>query len=793
MSWPQAIIKPDGIILSEPVIMPASGSGGSGRSLSDLEEQALLSLVQDAQQAQAQGGKAWTANLRGWEANSDIPICEWEGVTCRDASHVVDGGASSAVITGINVTQQGLSGTIPTELGLLTDLEHLSLNNNILRGSIPQEIANLAKLKTLDLTNCYLTGTLPQHFESSQLTQLLLANNAISGKFFEDEASTHLHSLREIRMENNLLTGTINGPSISKMSHLKVLSLSDNDLSGLIPGGELGSLPYLHYLYLDANHLVGPLPSQLAQTGRSQILELWVQDNALSGTVPATYSRFYQLHDLYIDNNKLTGALPPDLCSPQINEDFYAGSNDNSADSNRNHCDSIACPAGTTSPEGMYPCEQCPGGEGARIKNRYLGHNGKCTDYTQREILEMFHEATTKGGPWNGEDDWGDKTKSVCSMTGITCDAQDHVIKIVLKNRRLQGHIPDEIGLLSFLEVLDVSDNALMGYVPGDLQWTSMKRLDLSGNKHRGMIPPLLCKMGEVNGNGDGNIFHCDRIACPAGTYNEVGYHRGGDGGEECRPCYDDSPYIGQKTCAMPQPPRSDWKETVQTIAKESREKVTLVARGGQGSMGVAAVAALVTGAVVSTIAITLCCYFRRRSVRSASRWKAKNSNVGSNFTGEGRDDNDGEEEQSLFQDDGHEHFRYRDDVRILAGGNMVRNDSQEEYDDEMDDYSYDPYPYGEGAPEREFPAGSGHHQFEEATSVDSDNDDDGTVTSWSRRSATDFIREHQGIALNKRERLRRAVSGRLSSGDLNRKARETASSINIGARRRWHAHIVTK
>jgi len=681
MDYNRDKIKPDFIILIEVALMSSCSSN-------NIEERALLSLVQDTQT----GNKtwAWTTFLHGWEADSGIPVCEWEGITCHAASRGEEGYASSSPssITGVEIYQQGLSGTIPTEIGLLTELEHLSLSNNLLRGSIPQEVANLAKLKTLDMTNCLLTGTLPQHFQSSQLEQLLLADNAISGKFFEQDDSPHLRSIRQIRMENNLLTGTLHGASIANMNLLKILSLSENDLSGLIPGMELGSLPNLHYLYLDGNHLVGPLPSQLAQPARSQLFELWVQGNALSGTVPASFSRFYQLHDLYIDNNKLTGALPQELCSHHINEHFYADvSVDASLDANRNYCESIACPAGTASPEGMYPCKQCPGGELAKLQNRYLGLNGACSNYNQREILEIFHKATTKGGAWNGKDDWGDKSKSVCQMTGITCDAQDHVTKIELKNRNLQGSIPDQIGLLSFLDVLDASDNALTGFVPGDLQWTSLKQLDLSGNKHHGLIPPLLCKMGEVNGNGEDNIFRCNRIACPAGTYNDAGYHHGSKVGDECMPCYDHSPYIGQKTCAMPQPPRSGWKEMIQMAAKEGHKRMhIMMAKGGWESQeGAATAVASVTVLAASIVAIAIFWYTRRPvcPVRPAPEVKISRVRF-----------NEDEKDDKICKDQ-HFHILRRDDVRVFAGENMG-HDREEEEENIMDecDSSCDSSPY---------------------------------------------------------------------------------------------------
>ena len=40
--------------------------------------------------------------------------------------------------------------------------------------------------------------------------------------------------------------------------------------------------------------------------------------------------------------------------------------------------------------------------------NRYLGQSGECSDYTQRDVLRIFYEATTKSGPWDGANDWAD-------------------------------------------------------------------------------------------------------------------------------------------------------------------------------------------------------------------------------------------------------------------------------------------------------------------------------------------------------------------------------------------------
>ena len=55
----------------------------------------------------------------------------------------------------------GLTGSIPPELGNLTNLTHLNLGGNHLTGSIPPELGNLTNLTSLDLDYNDLTGSIP--------------------------------------------------------------------------------------------------------------------------------------------------------------------------------------------------------------------------------------------------------------------------------------------------------------------------------------------------------------------------------------------------------------------------------------------------------------------------------------------------------------------------------------------------------------------------------------------------------------------------------------------------------
>ena len=64
--------------------------------------------------------------------------------------------------TELDLGGQGLTGSIPPEIGSLTNLRHLYLYNNQLTGSIPSEIGNLTNLTRLYLENNQLTGVIPE-------------------------------------------------------------------------------------------------------------------------------------------------------------------------------------------------------------------------------------------------------------------------------------------------------------------------------------------------------------------------------------------------------------------------------------------------------------------------------------------------------------------------------------------------------------------------------------------------------------------------------------------------------
>ena len=147
-----------------------------------------------------------------------------------------------------SLTNMGLSGVIPPEIGDLTGLTELSLGNyplfspvadgprNQLTGSIPAEIGNLTSLTRLSLHSNPLTGSIP-----SQIGNLT--------------------DLTSLWLYGNQLTGPIPA-ELGNLSNLTYLALSSNQLSGPIPL-ELGNLTNLEYLSIDNNQLTGCVPASL--------------------------------------------------------------------------------------------------------------------------------------------------------------------------------------------------------------------------------------------------------------------------------------------------------------------------------------------------------------------------------------------------------------------------------------------------------------------------------------------------------------------------------------------------
>ena len=82
-------------------------------------------------------------------------------------------------LEGLYLSNNQLTGEIPSEIGNLTNLTELRLYINDLTGSIPPEIGNLTNLTQLFLNSNQLTGTIPDEICNQGDSSPSLSNNQL--------------------------------------------------------------------------------------------------------------------------------------------------------------------------------------------------------------------------------------------------------------------------------------------------------------------------------------------------------------------------------------------------------------------------------------------------------------------------------------------------------------------------------------------------------------------------------------------------------------------------------------
>jgi hypothetical protein len=163
-----------------------------------------------------------TRVLESW-SESDLTPCHWPGIACARNR-----------VTGLSLPNKGLSGYIPSELGLLVSLKRLSLAHNNFSKPIPSRLFNATGLLSLDLSHNSLSGPIPPQIAA-------------------------LTTLRHLDLSSNLLNGSL-PESLSKIGNLSgTLNLSYNGFSGGVPAS-YGRLPVMVSLDLRHNNLTGKIP-----------------------------------------------------------------------------------------------------------------------------------------------------------------------------------------------------------------------------------------------------------------------------------------------------------------------------------------------------------------------------------------------------------------------------------------------------------------------------------------------------------------------------------------------------
>ena len=142
-------------------------------------------------------------------------------------------------LESIDRTGSTLRGSLPTQVGLLTKLTMLQVRLNQFDGSIPTHIGRLLELNELDVQGNALTGTIPSEIGGVTLLRKLYVEENILGGRLPSEIGL-LTNLIDLSFFDNHFQDTV-PKEYTNLKQLQVLYVENNDLTGSVNGIFCGS------------------------------------------------------------------------------------------------------------------------------------------------------------------------------------------------------------------------------------------------------------------------------------------------------------------------------------------------------------------------------------------------------------------------------------------------------------------------------------------------------------------------------------------------------------------------
>jgi Leucine-rich repeat (LRR) protein len=344
------------------------------------------------------------------------------------------------------------------------ELEYLNLSNNKIHGQVPKWMwnTNNTGLQVLDLRSNFLQGSLPIPPVSTFL--FYISNNLLIGNI--PESFCNLTSLQVLDLANNNLSGSLPRCSDNFGASLLVLDLQRNKFQGSISktwvkGGQLRIINF------SRNKFQGHLPRLLAKCAMLKVLDL--SDNQFNDRFPFWLGHLPNLEVVILRSNRFNGPMG----TPQS---YFKFPNMRILDISYNNF------------VGKLPLSLLENWKARKFENvhslTYIDENSDFAIQKDLWFSIWFHAYTYSMMMTNkGKDMFYEKV-------------QELFIAIDLSSNRFVGEIPEFIGNLNGVQLLNLSNNALTGHIPSSLgNLTELEALDLSQNKLSGEIPQQLTQL----------------------------------------------------------------------------------------------------------------------------------------------------------------------------------------------------------------------------------------------------------------------------------------------------------
>ncbi|KAF6998070.1 hypothetical protein CFC21_014227 [Triticum aestivum] len=277
-----------------------------------------------------------------------IPNCSWNKLQELSLDYADITGATLQFVsnltslTMLDVSDNQLSGSVPVEIGALTNLIHLYLGYNNLSGVISEDhFVGLMNLKSLDLSDnnlelnidshwvppfnlhrasfssCHLGPQFPKWLQlQGSINDLDISNTGLVGRI-PDWFWTTFSETRYLDISLNQLS-VFDDPfkEVYEDKYSSVdMGLHNNDSISMVMKGQVleygENIVYLMSIDLSCNSLTGEIPEELSSL--AALISLNLSSNLLSGNIPYKIGNLRSLESLDLSKNKLGGEIPRGL------------------------------------------------------------------------------------------------------------------------------------------------------------------------------------------------------------------------------------------------------------------------------------------------------------------------------------------------------------------------------------------------------------------------------------------------------------------------------------------------
>ncbi|XP_030941798.1 receptor-like protein 33 [Quercus lobata] len=275
-------------------------------------------------------------------------------------------------------------------------------------------------------------------------------------------------STKRYGIEHNSLKGEIS-PLICNVSSLEELLLFDNNLSGTLPRCLGNFSSSLSVFDLGGNNFYGPIPKTWAKGSSLRMIDL--SQNQLQGQLPKSLANCTMLEYLHVGTNQINDTFPFWLGTlPQLkllvlrSNEFYGVI--------RNPETNHAFPM-------LRIIDISHNDFSGNLPSGYFQH------WTAMKTFESTTQLTYMQASFSGEG-WDSQFSYSFTITNRGKELnyytiQDTLSAVDLSSNRFEGKIPEEIGNLKALHLLNLSNNDLTGQIPPPLGTGKHDRARISG------------------------------------------------------------------------------------------------------------------------------------------------------------------------------------------------------------------------------------------------------------------------------------------------------------------------